>query len=323
MENKNDGKEKAALTNLEKKISIVCCMIAVVIVVLLTALIFLLKSKESDTKRTTATTEKTELTTTTAAEITSEISTTSATTTTSPITTTTSVMTTKESNVNISSYVGYWYTEEDGAENELHIHSTDKDGLVFTLSIYRIAGYDLITAELDGDKAYFNQNGIRGSMTFKKGYIIFDVDNADNPYVPTSLKNYTSHGKQEVQTTPQCGICSMNMFTDEEVKHGYCDYCYSVSYCHSCGKIKPNDVFEGQCSSCSGKYCDSCGADITYRGGTYDFSGKYLCDDCYYGTQEEEVLIGIMCYTCQKTFRVSSYDTVYICPTCGRDCTYD
>lgn len=322
MESKNDGKEKAALTNLEKKIFIVCCMIAVVIVVLLTALIFILKSKESDTKTTTATTEKTELTTTTAAELTSEISTTSAATTTAPITTTSAITTTKP-NVNISSYVGYWYTEEDSAENELHIHSTDKDGLVFTLSIYRIAGYDLITAELDGDKAYFNQNGIRGSMTFKKGYIIFDVDYADNPYVPTNLKNYTSHGKQKVQTTPQCGICSMNLFTDEEVKHGYCDYCYSVSYCHSCGKIKPNDVIEGQCSSCSGKYCDSCGADITYRGGTYDSSGKYLCDDCYYGTQEEEVLIGIMCYTCQKTFRVSSYDTVYICPTCGHDCTYD
>lgn len=318
MENENTDTEKTESKRYEKKILIACGVIAGVVLILTAVLILLLRGGGSDTETTAAVTETAAVTTATTAKITTEASTTTAsTTTTEAITTTTTTVPTEKPNADISSYEGYWYTEEYGAENELHIHSTNDDGLVFTLSIFRAAGYDWISARLDGDTAYFDQSGISGSMTFKKGYIIFDVEYADNPYVPTSPKNYTSHGKQEVKTSPTCNLCGVNMFTDEEAAHGYCDYCYATSYCHSCGQIKPNDVFEGQCSSCSGEYCDSCGADITYRGGTYDTNGDYLCDDCL-------ALTGAIITTCPScSYQFDDYAGTWqhICPSCGSSWT--
>lgn len=56
-------------------------------------------------------------------------------------------------------------------------------------------------------------------------------------------------------------------------------------------------------------------ASTSYAGG--------IDDDGRDPNEIEEVLVGIYCADCQQTFRVSSLDTVCICPRCGRDCTYD
>jgi hypothetical protein len=84
-------------------------------------------------------------------------------------------------------YSGYWYAnnEYSGPDANLTIIQKDNDSVVFELGFLRIANFENISANIEGDIAKFtdNDNLISGTLEFTDIEILLSIDKSDFTYI--------------------------------------------------------------------------------------------------------------------------------------------
>lgn len=324
----NEHTEKKSSLKDNKPFIIVSILLAAVLVFIV-IFCFLLADKNNESNS-EASTETTVTTTVTSASLTTESSvsttatqTTTSTTVTTTTTSTTTTVTTK-ANINASSYIGFWHKQNMGTERELTISSVNGNNIVFTLWYYRTASIDDAIAVLDGDTAYFKTDGIKGYMVFCDGTIEFSITDSPNPLMPA--ENMTFNARHDhswyrdgFETEPPFESYILHVSNPNLTIYAEPSYYSSVTgYITDQGyyTIVAEDGSWGKLKSGMG-WINLIDASYTFEGGLAD-DGRG--EDEY---EEEEVLVGMYCSSCWQKFHVSSFDSVYICPFCGHDCTYE
>ncbi len=262
----------------------------------------------------------TETTTASATTSTTTVITTTTTTTTKTTTVTTTVTT--KANIDASRYIGFWHKRNMGTDRELTISSVNGNKIIFTLWYYRLASIDNILAELDGNTAYFKTDDIEGYMLFCGDTIEFCITYSVVSFMPEEHLTFNARHDHSwymdgFETKPpfesyviQVSNPNLPIYAEPSYYSSVTGYITDQSYY----TIVDEEGSWGMLKSGLG-WINLIDASYTFEGG--------IADDGREEGEEEEFLIGIYCSSCQQKFHVSSFDSVYICPFCGHDCTYE
>lgn len=260
--------------------------------------------------------------TTTASATTSTTTVTTITTTTTTKTTTVTTTVTTKANIDASRCIGFWHKRNMGTERELTISSVNGNNIIFTLWYYRTGSIDDAIAVLDGNTAYFSTNDASGYMIFYDNEIELTITESAIPYMQPETMTFNAHHdqsyyKSSVETEPpfesyviQVSNPNLPIYAEPSYYSSVTGYITDQSYY----TIVDEEGSWGMLKSGLG-WINLIDASYTFEGG--------IADDGREEGEEEEFLIGIYCSSCQQKFHVSSFDSVYICPFCGHDCTYE
>lgn len=96
---------------------------------------------------------------------------------------------------NAGKYTGYWYIK-GVEEKELAINFIGNNEVNFTLSYFRLASMDDVTATLNGSTAsfFYNDYGskIKGTLTFNNNSITVDITQSDNYNIPAETITFNT-----------------------------------------------------------------------------------------------------------------------------------
>lgn len=328
--NKKEYTGKMSSLKNNKPFIIVSILLTAAVILLAIAFCLLTDKNSESSSKTLSETETAVTTTVTSASLSAEsstsatqttTSTTVTTTATSTTTTTTTTVTTK-ANIDASSYIGFWHKRNIGLERELTISSVNGNNIVFTLWYYRTGSIDDAVAVLDGDTAYFSTNDASGFMTFFDERIELTLTESAIPYMPPESMTFNarheqSYYKGSAETEPpfesyvmQVSNPNLPIYAEPSYYSSVTGYITDQSYY----TIVDEEGSWGKLKSGLG-WINLIDASYTFEGG--------IADDGREEGEEEEVLIGMYCSSCCQKFHVSSFDSVYICPFCGHDCTYE